>query len=120
MLWITWTFFKGTEEPVNPMLGIPMSQAMGGRNPFLPFDVNVFVDNSETKSIPVIVESNPIFGNVFGKIERRFLFGGYLSDHTMLKPGLWSDQRGLLITQRPRCLTQSRSLAGTQAGYQKS
>ncbi|MFH1032623.1 MAG: AAA family ATPase [Chloroflexota bacterium] len=79
--------FKGTEEPVNPLFGVPMSQVMGGRNPFLPFQVNIFVDNSEAKGPPVIVESNPNFGNMFGKIERRFLFGGYLSDHTMLKPG---------------------------------
>ncbi len=86
--------FKGAEEPVNPVLGVPLSQVMGGRNPFLPFEVNVFVDNSETKSIPVIVESNPIFGNVFGKIERRFLFGGYLSDHTMLKPGALNQANG--------------------------
>jgi predicted ATP-dependent protease len=79
--------FKGSEEPVNPFFGVPASQVMGGRNPFLPFQVNVFVDNSEAKGPPVVVESNPNFGNVFGKIERRFLFGGYLSDHTMLKPG---------------------------------
>jgi predicted ATP-dependent protease len=79
--------FKGTEEPVNPMFGAPLSQVIGGRNPFLPFEVNVFVDNSEAKGPPVIVESNPNFGNMFGKIERRFLMGGYLSDHTMLKAG---------------------------------
>jgi predicted ATP-dependent protease len=95
-------FFKGNEEPVNPALGVPMSQAMSGRNPFLPFEVNVFVDNSETKDVPVIVETNPIFGNVFGKIERRFLFGGYLSDHTMLKPGAVSQANGgyLLLSAR--------------------
>lgn len=94
--------FKATEEPVNPMLGIQVNQAMAGRNPFLPFEVNVFVDNSETKDIPVIVETNPIFGNVFGKIERRFLFGGYLSDHTMLKPGAVSLANGgyLLLSAR--------------------
>ena len=86
--------FKGAEEPVNPLLGVPMSQAMGGRNPFLPFEVNVFVDHSGAKTIPVIVESNPVFGNLFGKIERRFLFGGYLSDHTMLKPGALSQANG--------------------------
>jgi predicted ATP-dependent protease len=80
-------FFKTTDEPVNPLFGVPMSQVMGGRNPFLPFQVNVFVDNSESKGPAVVVEANPNFGNVFGKIERRFLFGGYLSDHTMLKPG---------------------------------
>jgi predicted ATP-dependent protease len=79
--------FKGTEEPINPMFGVPNSQVTGGRNPFLPFQINIFVDNSEAKGPPVIIESNPNFGNIFGKIERRFLFGGYLSDHTMLKPG---------------------------------
>ena len=86
--------FKGTEEPVNPMFGVPLSQVIGGRNPFLPFQVNVFVDNSEAKGPPVVVESNPNFGNMFGKIERRFLFGGYLSDHTMLKAGALSKANG--------------------------
>jgi predicted ATP-dependent protease len=86
--------FKGTEEPIHPVFGVPVSQVMGGRNPFLPFQVNVFVDNSEAKGPPVIVESNPNFGNIFGKIERRFLFGGYLSDHTMLKAGALSKANG--------------------------
>ncbi len=86
--------FKGTEEPVNPMFGAPLSQVVGGRDPFLPFQVNVFVDNSEAKRAPVIVENNPNFGNMFGKIERRFLLGGYLSDHTMLKAGALNKANG--------------------------
>lgn len=86
--------FKTTEEPVHPVLGMPVSQVMGGRDPFIPFQVNVFVDNSEAKGPPVIIESNPNFGNMFGKIERRFLFGGYLSDHTMLKAGALSKANG--------------------------
>ena len=94
--------FKGTEEPVNPLFGAPLSQVMGGRNPFVPFQINVYVDNSAATSVPVIVESNPIFGNIFGKIERRFLFGGYLSDHTMLKAGALSLANGgyLLLSAR--------------------
>ena len=86
--------FKSAEEPVHPMLGVPVSQAMGGRAPLLPFQVNVFVDNSGVKGPPVILESNPNFGNMFGTIERRFLFGGYLSDHTMLKAGALSKASG--------------------------
>ena len=86
--------FKGTEEPVNPMFGAPLSQVVGGRDPFLPFQVNVFVDNSDAKGPPVIVENNPNFGNMFGKIERRFLLGGYLSDHTMLKAGALNKANG--------------------------
>ncbi len=86
--------FKGTEEPVHTVFGVPVSQAMGGRDPFLPFQVNVFVDNDGAKGPPVILESNPNLGNMFGKIERRFLFGGYLSDHTMLKAGALSKANG--------------------------
>ncbi len=86
--------FKGTEEPVHPLLGVPVSQAMGGKNPLLPFQVNVFVDNDGARVSPVILESNPNFGNIFGKIERQFLFGGYLSDHTMLKAGALSKANG--------------------------
>ncbi|MDD5168246.1 MAG: AAA family ATPase [Syntrophales bacterium] len=94
--------FKGSEESIHPVLGIPISQAMAGRNPFLPFQINVFVDNSERTAPPVVIEPNPNFGNIFGKIERRFLFGGYTSDHTMLKPGALSLANGgyLLLNAR--------------------
>lgn len=64
-----------------------ISQSAMKIDPFLPFQVNVFVDNSETKGPPVIIESNPNYLNLFGKIERRFIMGGYFSDHTMIKPG---------------------------------
>ncbi len=63
-------------------------------DPYLPFRINVFVDNSETSGPPVITESNPNYLNLFGKIERRFIFGGYLSDHTMLKPGALQKANG--------------------------
>jgi predicted ATP-dependent protease len=86
--------FKASEEPVNPIFGVPISEVMGGRHPFVPFQINVYVDNSELKGPPVIIETNPNFGNIFGKIERRFLFGGYLSDHTMLKSGALSRANG--------------------------
>jgi len=94
--------FKSGDEPIHPVLGVPMSQAMGGRNPFLPFQINVFVDNSVQTGPPVVLEPNPNFGNMFGKIERRFLFGGYTSDHTMLKPGALSLANGgyLLLNAR--------------------
>ena len=79
--------FKEKEEPPQAMLGVAPGQIMGGGDPLLPFQVNIFVDNSAAEGPPVITESNPNYTNLFGKIERRFLFGGYLSDHTMLKPG---------------------------------
>ena len=56
-------------------------------NPFLPFEINVLVDNSGTDAAPIIIESNPTWGNLFGRTERRAFMGTYLSDHTMLKSG---------------------------------
>jgi len=79
--------FKGDEGKAATLLGMPGSQIMQGRDPYLPFQINVFIDNSETEGPPVITEPNPIYPNLLGKVERRFLLGGYLSDHTMLKPG---------------------------------
>jgi predicted ATP-dependent protease len=57
------------------------------RDPALAFQVNVFVDNSGAEGPPVIIESNPTWSNLFGKVERRAIMGTYISDHTMLKPG---------------------------------
>ena len=81
--------FKEAEaQPPNPPIfsGPPL----GGRpaaNPFLPFEINVLVDESAVETVPIIIEPNPNWGNLFGRIERRALFGTYVSDHTMLKPG---------------------------------
>jgi predicted ATP-dependent protease len=54
---------------------------------FLPFYVNVLVDESGITTVPIIIEPNPNWGNLFGRIERRASSGTYFSDHTMLKPG---------------------------------
>jgi predicted ATP-dependent protease len=59
----------------------------GAPDPFVAFRVNVFVDNSGTLGPPIIVEPNPSWTNLFGRIDRRAYMGTYLSDHTMLKPG---------------------------------
>ena len=94
--------FKQQEAPTQVIPSIPGVQIVGGRDPFLPFRVTVFVDNSETVGPPVIVESNPTYGNLFGKVERRFFLGGYLSDHTMLKPGSLSLASGGYLLLNPR------------------
>lgn len=99
--------FKEKEEQAEPVfLGVPTSHIMHGRDPFQPFYVNVFVDNSDIKGPPVVIEPNPNYVNLFGKIERQFLLGGYLSDHTMLKPGAFHlANGGYLLLNAPDVLT---------------
>ncbi|MBI2954176.1 MAG: AAA family ATPase [Chloroflexi bacterium] len=69
-------------------------EAVKERDAFLAFEVNVFVDNSGTAGPPIVIESNPTYGNVFGKMERRAFMGAYFTDHTMIKPGALSLANG--------------------------
>ena len=79
--------FKAPEEKPEDAQGVLANGAKYGVDPSLPFRVNVFVDNGATVGPPIITETNPNYVNLFGKIERRFIMGGYVSDHTMIKPG---------------------------------
>ncbi|MCW2278350.1 Lon protease family protein [Heliophilum fasciatum] len=51
------------------------------------YDVNVLVATVPDKGAPVIVENNPTYPHLFGKVDYRSLFGNWVTDFTMLKPG---------------------------------
>jgi len=52
------------------------------------FDVNVLVDNSQTKGRPVIWETAPNYRNLFGTIEKfRTSEGEWVTDHTRIRAG---------------------------------
>jgi lon-related putative ATP-dependent protease len=57
------------------------------KDKFTKYKVNVFVDNSKVEKAPVIIENNPTYYNLFGKIEKNVEHGMYLTDFTMIKPG---------------------------------
>jgi predicted ATP-dependent protease len=73
------------DQQMMPMMG--GMAAPGAADPFVAFRCNVFVDNSQTEGPPIIVEPNPNWTNLFGRIERRAALGTYVSDHTLLRPG---------------------------------
>ncbi len=74
---------KETEEGGSAM--IPMMPGIG--SPFDRFRVNVLVDNSQTKGAPVIVESNPTYNNLIGRIDKRSQMGVLFTDFSMIKAG---------------------------------
>lgn len=82
--------FRGADAgPVPAMaFGEPPS------DPFLPYRVNVFVDNSETQGPPIVVETNPTYHNLFGVVEKRAIVGGYITDFTLIKAGSISRANG--------------------------
>jgi predicted ATP-dependent protease len=77
---------QGQQQPFPAMTVQPFGHGPG-QDLFIPFHINLFVDNSKSERPPVVTEINPNYTNLFGKIERKFIYGGYLSDHTMFKPG---------------------------------
>jgi lon-related putative ATP-dependent protease len=54
---------------------------------FVQYQINVFVDHSETKGAPVVMENNPTYSNLFGAVERRAQFGALVTDFTLIRPG---------------------------------
>lgn len=64
------------------------------------YKVNVLVDNSTLKGAPVILDSNPTYSNLIGKIEYENEFGSVSTDYTKIKPGLFHIANGgFLILQ---------------------
>jgi len=55
---------------------------------FKEYDVNIILDNSESVTCPVIIETSPTFVNLFGTIEKIYDGkGGWYSDFTKIKAG---------------------------------
>jgi len=77
-------YFAGLRELVQDNRGIFLPKKSNGHSstngmqyeqaheedPFLPFMINVFVDNSATENVPIVVEDRPTHFNLFGKMER--------------------------------------------------
>ncbi len=58
------------------------------RDPFRVYQVNIVLDNSNTKECPVIIETTPTYANLFGTIERVYEGGGaWYSDFMNIKSG---------------------------------
>ena len=77
------------------------------------YEINVLVDNSEVKGAPVILELNPTFNNLFGRIEKEAQFGALYTDFTMIKGGsLHHANGGYLVLRIEDILTNFQSWEG--------
>jgi lon-related putative ATP-dependent protease len=57
------------------------------RSPTDKYRVNVLVDNSKLQGAPVIVEMNPTYSNLFGRIEQEAFLGALVTDFTLIRGG---------------------------------
>ncbi|MFN2236495.1 MAG: Lon protease family protein [Anaerolineales bacterium] len=58
------------------------------------YKVNVIVDNAELKGAPVILEMNPTYQNLFGRIEKEARFGALVTDFTLIRDGAFHRANG--------------------------
>ncbi|MBN2073455.1 MAG: AAA family ATPase, partial [Actinobacteria bacterium] len=66
--------------------------------PFKKYEVNVIVDNSGLEGAPVIIEQNPTYQNLFGRIEKEAQLGVLSTDFTMIHGGsLHKANKGFLV-----------------------
>jgi lon-related putative ATP-dependent protease len=61
--------------------------ALAHRPDFRRYGVNVLVDNGEMRGAPIVVERNPTYYNLLGRIEYRASFGAMTTDFREIKAG---------------------------------
>jgi len=94
------SFLREREKSAQP---ISLSTLEG--DGFTKYEVNLIVDNSQTKGAPVVIENNPTYGNLFGRLERKMQFGVVTTDFTKIKAGaLHRANGGYLVIDAKRAL----------------
>ena len=84
--------FRGTTEPMALLLDNAQQRD------FARFRVNVLVDNGGLEGAPVVVERNPTYYNLLGRIEYRATLGAMVTDFRQIKPGaLHAASGGFLV-----------------------
>ena len=83
--------FRHAPEPADPVT-----------NPFKRYRVNLLVDNGGQEGARVVVEPNPTYHNLVGRIEHDVRLGTALTDFTMLKAGALHRANGGYLVVRAR------------------
>jgi ATP-dependent Lon protease len=78
------------------------------REPFEEFSVNLLLDNSESDSVPIIIEKSPSYRSTFGSLERVVdRFGYWRTDFTRISAGsLLKATGGFFIVNATDLLTE--------------
>lgn len=89
------------EPQPQPQMPMPRNDVL---KPWQKYQVNLFVDNSALEGAPVIIDSNPSYYNLFGKLEYENTYGTLRTDFTLIKPGLIHKANGGYIVLQIRDL----------------
>lgn len=104
-------FLETEEEPGkkgdNPLSQSRISRGSPGDSLLKRYKVNLFIDNQNLNGAPVIIEENPTYQNLIGRVEQMARMGALLTDFTLIKPGsLHQANGGYLILDARKVLLQ--------------
>jgi lon-related putative ATP-dependent protease len=103
-------FKPESDEDANPLLLFQRGAKESAKDKY---KVNLLVDNRETRGAPVILESNPTYYNLVGRVEYETRMGMVSTDFSMIKPGaLHRANGGYLILHARDILTNLGSWDG--------
>lgn len=68
------------------------------------YAVNLFVDRNASDALPIILESNPTYTNLFGRIEYRQIGGMLQTDFSLIRPGALHQANGGMLVLRAEAL----------------
>lgn len=63
-------------------------------DPFSKYAVNIVVDNTDLQGAPVVIETNPTYHNMFGRVERRAQYGALTADFSLIRAGSYAKANG--------------------------
>jgi lon-related putative ATP-dependent protease len=79
--------FQKTQQTTSPPAAVQEEEEEEDDD-FLEYQVNLLVDNSDAEHIPIVIETNPKFKNIFGTVERVMERGGvWKTDFMQIKSG---------------------------------
>ncbi|VBB08557.1 endopeptidase la (lon) serine protease (s16) signature [Lucifera butyrica] len=100
-------FKPQTEEEQNPLLIFKKNMQDSVKDKY---NITLLVDNHDTEGAPVIIEVNPTYYNLVGRVEYETRMGVVSTDFTMIKPGaLHKANGGYLILNARDLLTNIQS-----------
>jgi lon-related putative ATP-dependent protease len=70
-----------------PEQQMPFTMPWMREDPYKKYRVNLVIDNSDISGAPVVVETNPTYHNLLGRIEKEAQFGALTTDFSMIRPG---------------------------------
>lgn len=99
-------FFKGKdkEDASNPLA---IFRREDPKQFISRYDVNLFIDNTDTDTAPVVLERNPSYYNIIGFAEYRNENGMYTTDFMSIKPGALHKANGGFLVINAKDMLQN-------------